>query len=96
MEEEADLDVLLGVAELLTQHGRHEHKVVVVDPDHIVVLDIFCNSLCEEAIGLCVSLPCGLVEGDLTRVVMEKRPHDGICNLLLALRYYIRSCSWIH
>ena len=57
VKEEANLDVLLSVAELLTQHGRHEHKMVIVNPDHIVVLYIFCDCLCEQAIGLCVALP---------------------------------------
>ena len=82
MQEEAKLDVLLGVANLLAQHLRHEHQVVVVHPDHVVVLDILGDCLREEPVRLGVRLPRGLVEGDLTGVVVEKRPHDGICRLV--------------
>ena len=57
VKEEANLDVLLSVTELFTQHGRHEHKMVIVDPDHIVVLNVFCDCLCEQAVGFCVALP---------------------------------------
>jgi hypothetical protein len=81
VEEKADLDVLLGVANLLAQHLGHEHQVVVVHPDHIIILDVFRDGLCEEAVGLHVRLPRRLVECDLTGVVVEKRPHDGVCKL---------------
>jgi hypothetical protein len=81
VQEEADLDVLPGVAELLAQHGGHEHQVVVVHPHHVVVLHVLCDSLCEQAVGLCVGVPGRLVERDLTRVVVEQRPHDGVCVL---------------
>lgn len=74
VQEEAELDVLLGRANLLAEHGRQEHQVVIVDPDEIVVLHVCGNSLGEEAVGLGVCIPGRLVEGDLTRVVMEKRP----------------------
>jgi hypothetical protein len=83
VEEEADLDIFLRVPELLAQHGGHEHEVVVVDPDHVVILYVLGNCLCEQAVGLRVGVPCGLVEGDLTRVVMEQRPHDGVYTLLV-------------
>lgn len=96
VKEEADLDVLLGVTNLLAQHGRHEHQVVVVDPDHIVVLDVLCNSLREQAVGLGVSFPGRLVKGDLSGVVVEKRPHDGVCELLLVWLYYHLACRNVH
>lgn len=80
MQEEANLDILLGVAELFTEHSRHEHQVVVVYPYHVVVLYILCDGLCEQAVGLGVCVPSRLVEGNLTRVVVEERPHDFVCN----------------
>jgi hypothetical protein len=86
VEEEANLDVLLGVPDLLAQHLRHEHQVVVVDPDQVVVLDVLCDSLCEQAIGLHVTLPRRLVECDLTGVVVEERPHDSVCKLVCDLK----------
>jgi hypothetical protein len=85
VKEKANLDVLLGLANLLAQHLRHEHEVVVVDPHHVVILHILCDRLCEQAVGLAVCLPCGLVEGNLTGVVVEQRPHDGICKLVFGL-----------
>ncbi len=80
VQEETDLDILLGFANLFAQHGRHEHQVVVVYPYHVVVLYILCDSLCEQAVGLGVCVPSGLVEGNLTGVVVEERPHDLVCN----------------
>lgn len=79
VKEEANLDVLLGVADLLAQHLGKQHHVIVVDPDHISVLYILGNFLCEQAVDLTVSSPGGLVERDLTGVVVEKRPEDGVC-----------------
>lgn len=79
MKEEADLDVLLGVADLLAEHLGKQHQVVIVDPDHISVLDILDNLLCEQAVDLAVSSPGGLVEGDLTGVVVEEGPEDRVC-----------------
>ena len=74
VEEEANLDVLLAVANLLTQHLGQQHQVVVMDPDHISVLYIIDDCLGEQAVHLTVCTPCRLVEGDLTGVVVEKGP----------------------
>lgn len=74
VQEESQLDVLLLIADLLAQHGGQEHEVVIMDPDHVIVLDILGDSLCKQAIRLLVSLPCRLVEGDLTGVVVEEGP----------------------
>jgi hypothetical protein len=81
VEEEANLDILLGFANLLTQHLWHEHEVLVVHPHHVVVLYILCDSFCKQTVGFHIAVPCRLVEGDLTGVVVEERPHDGICKL---------------
>lgn len=43
-------------------------------PDQIIVLNILRNCLCEETVGLGVCVPSGLVEGDLTGVVVEEGP----------------------
>ena len=82
VQEEANLDILLGVTELFAQHGGHEHQVVIVHPDHVVVLYVLCDGLCEQAVGLGVGVPSGLVEGNLTGVVMEERPHDLVCAIV--------------
>lgn len=71
VEEETDLNVLLAVTDLLPQHLREQHQVIVVDPDHISVLDISDDCLGEESVDLAVCAPCGLVERDLTGVVVE-------------------------
>lgn len=74
MEEEADADVLLGVANLLAEHLGEEHEVVVVDPDEVAVLDVFDDGLGEEAVDFLVGAPGGLVEGDLTGMIVEEGP----------------------
>lgn len=79
VKKEANLDVLLGVADLLAQHLGKQHHVIIMNPDHISVLHILDNLLCEQAVDLAVSSPGGLVERDLTGVVVEKRPEDGVC-----------------
>ena len=47
MQEEADLDVLLAVTNLLAQHLRQKHEVVIVDPDQIAILDLLRNGFGE-------------------------------------------------
>jgi hypothetical protein len=79
VEEEAELDVLLRLSDLFAQHGGEQHKVVVMDPDQIIVLDIFGNCPRKQAIGLVVCIPSGFIEGDFARVVVEERPEDRVC-----------------
>lgn len=57
MQEEADLNVLLGVADFLTQHLRQEHQVVVVYPDEISVLHILDDGLRKQAVDFLVGGP---------------------------------------
>jgi hypothetical protein len=71
VQEESNLDILLAVTDLLAQHLRQQHQVVVVDPDQIAVLNFFCDSLGEKPICFLVCLPGGLVKGDFTGVVVE-------------------------
>ena len=85
VEEETELDVALGVADLFAEHSGQKHEMVVVDPDQIVVLYVLCDLLCEQAVGLLVGIPCGLVEGDLTRVVVEEGPEDGVCRAAVSI-----------
>lgn len=79
MEEETQLHVLLGVANLLAKHRGQQHEVVVVNPDHVVILHIFRDGLCEQAIGFSVCVPSRLVEGNLSGVVVEQGPQDRVC-----------------
>jgi hypothetical protein len=76
MQEETEFDVALGVADFFAEHSRQKHEMIVVDPDQIVVLYIFCDFLCEQTVGFLVGFPGGLVEGDLTGVVVEEGPED--------------------
>jgi len=55
--------------------------MVIMDPHHVVVLDIRGNRFREQAVGFGVGIPCGLVECNLTGVVVEKRPEDGVWRL---------------
>jgi hypothetical protein len=52
--------------------------VVVVHPDQIAILYVLHDCLGEEAVYLSVGGPGRLVEGDLTGVVVEERPEDGV------------------
>lgn len=71
MQEKADLDILLAVTDLLAQHLRQQHQMVVMHPDQITVLNLLGDSLCEKTVRFFVCLPGGLVEGDFTGVVVE-------------------------
>jgi hypothetical protein len=80
VEEEANLDVLLGVANLLAEHLGEQHQVIVVNPDQVAVLHILDNGLGEQPVDFSVRAPRRLVEGDLARVIMEQGPKDGVCH----------------
>ena len=76
VKEEADLDVLLLVPNLLPKHCRQEHQVIVVHPNHVVVLDIFSNGLCEEEVGFTVRLPRIFLKGHIGWMVVQQWPQD--------------------
>lgn len=50
--------------------------MVVVDPNHVSILDIGGNRLGKELVDLVVGSPGGFVKGDFTGVVVEERPKD--------------------
>lgn len=91
MEEPSDLDILLGGAELLTQHGEKQHQVVVVYPYYIIALNIFRNLLGELAIRLLICLPVGFVKGDRGDVVVEGGPED----LVLHRQRNLHKSAWL-
>ena len=76
MEEKADADILLGFAKLFAKHLGKKHEVIVVHPDQVAILDIVDDSLGEEPVDFLVGGPGGLVESDLTGVVVKKRPEN--------------------
>lgn len=78
VQEETNLDVVLAVANLLTQHLREQHEMVIVDPNQISILDFLSDGFGEKPVGFLVGFPGRLVEGDFTGVVVEQRPEDGI------------------
>lgn len=71
VQEETNLDVLLAVANLLAQHLGEQHKMVIVHPDQVSILDFFGDSFREKPVRFLVGLPGLLVEGDFTGVVVE-------------------------
>jgi hypothetical protein len=79
VKEEADLDSALGLGDLLAQHLRQQHQVVVVYPNKVSVLHILDDFLGKEPIDLAVGRPGRLIERDLAGVVVEKGPEDGVC-----------------
>ena len=93
VKEETDLDVLLGVANLLAEHLWEQHEMVIVHPDHVAVLHVFDHGLGKEAVDLAVGGPGGLVERDFSWVVVEEWPEDGVCELVsMAFQKY----EWKH
>lgn len=74
VQEEPDFDILPAGTKFLSKHGRHQHQVKIVNPDEIPIHDVLGDGFCEEAVRFLVSIPCRLVEGDFTRVVVEERP----------------------
>ena len=54
VQEEADFDVFLCVSNLLAEHLRQEHQMVVVHPDQVTILYILDDFLGEQAIHLAV------------------------------------------
>lgn len=78
VQKEADLDVLFARTDLLAQHLRQEHQVIVMYPDQITITYFLRHRLCEQSIGFLVGLPGGFVKGDFTRMVVEQRPQDRI------------------
>jgi hypothetical protein len=71
VQEETNLDVLLAVANLFAQHLRKQHEVIVVDPNQIPILYFLGDGFGEKPVGFLVGLPCRLVEGNFTGVVVE-------------------------
>lgn len=78
VQKKAEFDILFCLTNLLAEHGRQEHEVVVVDPHEVVVLDVRGDCLGEQAIGFGVRIPSRFVECDLTGMVVEEGPEDGI------------------
>lgn len=79
MEEKTQLCVFdVGSVDFGTKQFRQEHEVVVVDPDHVVVGYDGGNFVGKEAVSLVVGHPGVFVKVDLARVVVEKRPENGV------------------
>ena len=78
VQEEANLDVLLGRANLLTEHGRQQHQMIIVHPDQIAILDILDDGLGKQPIGFSVCVPGHLVKGNLPGMVVEEWPQGRV------------------
>jgi hypothetical protein len=76
MEEEADLDVLIGVTKFFSEHCGEKHQMVVVNPYHVAVLDVFGNSFGKQSICFSVRTPCRFVKCYFAGMVVEERPKD--------------------
>ncbi len=79
VQKEANLDILLGRANLFSQHLWQKHEMVVVNPDQITILHILGHYNRKLSIDILVCFPCSLVECNLSRMVMEQWPEDRIC-----------------
>lgn len=71
VQEETNFDVLLAVANLFAQHLREQHEVVIMDPNQVSILYFLGDGFGEEPVGFLVCLPCRLIEGNFTGVVVE-------------------------
>lgn len=79
VEEEANLDIFLAMADLLAQHLGKEHQVIIMHPDQVTILNFLRNRFGEEAVGLLVCLPGGLIKGNLAGMVVEEGPENRVC-----------------
>jgi hypothetical protein len=53
-----------------------------MDPDKIAILNLFRNSLGEQAISFRICVPCRLIECDLARVIVKQWPKDGVFEVI--------------
>jgi hypothetical protein len=57
MEEESDLDVFLAISNLLAEHFRKKHEVIIMNPDQVSIFDFFRNGFGKKAVRFLVCLP---------------------------------------
>jgi hypothetical protein len=57
VEEEANLDVLFGRANFLSQHCGQKHEMVVMHPNEISILYILCHCLSKQTIDFLICFP---------------------------------------
>ena len=75
MQEKADANVDLG-RQRIAQHFRHEHKVVVLDPHRVAVVDDPGNRVCKGLVDGDIGLEVALLKVDLAGQVVEQGPQD--------------------
>ena len=73
MEKEANLDVHVAT-DFCSQHCRHHHQVIVVDPDKITLPYIPSDGLSKCSVCCLIRRPCVLTENDLARMIVDQRP----------------------
>ena len=77
-----ELGVVLFVGMLTTneisQHGRHQHQMIVLYPNHIIVLEEISDDSGEFEVCLLVCQPIGFIEVHFTWVVVKQRPEDRV------------------
>jgi hypothetical protein len=80
VQEEAKFDILLLGSNQISQQGREQHQVVVMNPDHIVVLDIGGNGFGKKPVGFLICVPSFVVKGDFARMIMKQWPQNRVYN----------------
>lgn len=79
VEEPADFHIdLLDVGQV-TKHSREEHQVVVMDPDNVASLQLLDEAVGKQLVDLLVGGPDGFIKSRLTRMIVEQRPQDFVC-----------------
>jgi hypothetical protein len=78
VKEESDLHVCLSLANFFSQHGWKKHQMVIVNPHEVTVLNFFCNNFGEEPVRFLICVPCRLIESNLSGVIVEQGPQDGV------------------
>lgn len=74
MKEESNLHILFAGTDLLSQHLWKKHKMIIVNPDKISILDILRHCSREQAVYFLICSPCRLVECDFSRMIVEEGP----------------------
>jgi hypothetical protein len=78
MEKESDLDILLLASNLLSEHLRKKHQVVIMHPNQIAILNFFRDGPRKKSVRFLIGIPGRLIEGYFTGMVVEKRPENRI------------------
>jgi hypothetical protein len=76
----ANLDVALGIAELLTQKLRQKHQVVIMDPNIVVISHVQSDFFGKNSVDCLISHSGRVVRYHFILESVQYRPQNLICS----------------